>query len=160
MNRMKKRIASAAAVVGMAASVVLGGAATASANTHPEDAPPGYGGPFSTCKGAPRAYFPLEGTSGYVQVWLSSEGSGTYCAMTFDNLPGDHHTEVILQHAGWASRWYDSGMYSTYAGGIYVSDANTLCAYVYGEVTVNGVPHTLHTPSPPTRYGVGWNIVC
>ena len=51
-------------------------------------------------------------------------------------------------------------MYSTYAGGIYASDANTLCAYVYGEVMVNGVSHKLHTPSPPTRYGVGWNIVC
>jgi hypothetical protein len=148
MQKTKTRIASAVAVVGIAAMTVLGGAATASA-TNPADAPPGYAGPYASCSGEPRALIPLPDTSGYVQVWYSTAGSGTYCAMTFGNLAGSHHIEVILQRDDWQTRWYDSGTYSTYAGGIYVSGANTHCTGGYGEVTVDGVAH----PS-------GWRTVC
>jgi hypothetical protein len=45
--KLRRRIATAVTVVGSVAAIALGGAATASAATHPEDAPPGYGGPFS-----------------------------------------------------------------------------------------------------------------
>jgi hypothetical protein len=137
-----RRIAATLAVSGLVAAAVLGGSATASA-TEPGDAPAGYAGPFNECKGAATPPMKLEGTSGYVQVWYSSEGSGTFCAMTFDNLPGKHHTEIVLQRDDWQTQWYDSGMYSTYAGGIYVSGANSHCAFVYGEVTVDGVAHKL-----------------
>jgi hypothetical protein len=148
MQMTKMRIASAVAVVGIVATTILGGAATASA-TNPADAPPGYAGPYDTCSGVALPQIPLPGTSGYVQVWYSSAGSGTYCAMTFDNLAGSHHIEVILQRDGWQTRWYDSGTYSTYAGGIYVSGANSHCTGVYGEVTVDGVAHAS-----------GWWTVC
>ncbi|MFC6089725.1 hypothetical protein [Saccharothrix lopnurensis] len=47
---MRKRIASAVAVGAIALVTALGGATTASA-TDPDDAPPGYAGPFSTCSG-------------------------------------------------------------------------------------------------------------
>ncbi len=148
--RIKRRIATAVAVIGLAATTVIGGAATASAETYPKDAPPGYAGPFPTCKGAFLEQIDIPQTTGYIRVSYSSEGSGTFCAMTFDNLDGKHHIEVVLQHAGWTTQWYDSDdNYETYAGGIYVSDANTSCAKVYGEVTVNGARH----PS-------GWNRIC
>jgi len=152
MQRTKQRIASTFIISGLVATTVLGGAATASA-TDPADAPPGYAGPSATCSGTPGQPIPLSGTSGYVQLWYSSAGSGTYCAKTFDNLPGSHHTEIILQRDDWQTRWYDSGTYSTYAGGIYVSGANTHCARFYGEVTVDGVAHKL--PSSD-----GWWTVC
>ncbi|WP_328617542.1 hypothetical protein OHS18_15645 [Amycolatopsis sp. NBC_00355] len=148
--KIRTRIATAVAVIGVAAATALGGAVTASAETHPEDAPPGYAGPFPTCNGTFLERITLPQTAGYVDVWYSSAGSGTFCAKTFDNLPGRHHIEVVLQHAGWTTRWYDSDdNYDSYAGGIYVSDANTLCAQVYGEVTVNAVPHAS-----------GWNTIC
>ncbi|WNV87646.1 hypothetical protein [Umezawaea sp. Da 62-37] len=152
MNRLKRRLASAIAVSGIVATAVLGGAATASA-TDPADAPPGYAGPYATCNGAPLPPLQLSGTPGYVQLWLDRSGSGTFCAKTFDNLGGDHHTEIILQRVDWQTRWYDSGTYSTYAGGIYVSGANAHCSRIYGEVTVNGVAHRL--PSVD-----GWATVC
>jgi hypothetical protein len=136
----KRRIASALAVLAMMAIAVSGGATTASAADTPKP-PPGYAGPSPTCNGAPYLNIPLSGTSGYVEIWLDTAGSGTYCAKTFDNLAGDHHMEIILQRVGWQTRWYDSGTFSTYAGGIYVSGANAYCTLVYGVVTVNGVDH-------------------
>jgi hypothetical protein len=140
MQKTKKRIASAVAVAGIVATTVLGGAATASASD-PKDAPPGYAGPYATCSGEPYRVYPLPGTTGYIEVWRSYAGSGTFCAKTFDNLAGSHHIEVILQRVDWQTRWYDSGNYSTYAGGIYVSGANEHCTYVFGRVTVDGVNH-------------------
>jgi hypothetical protein len=131
------------------ATAVFGGAATASAGTFAQAAPPGYAGPSPTCSGAFLERINIAQAAGYVDVWYSSAGSGTFCAKTFDNLAGNHHIEVVLQHAGWTTRWHDSGNYSEYAGGIYVSDANTLCAQVYGEVTVGGLP-----------YSSGWNTIC
>ena len=151
---MRRWIASALAVLAMTAIAVSGGAATSSAADKPTP-PPGYAGPFPTCKGDLRANLPLSGTSGYVQIWLDPAGSGTYCAMTFDNLAGDHHMEIILQRADWESRWYDSGMFSTYAGGIYVSGANAYCTWVYGVVTVNGVDHFIAGSRSD-----GWYLQC
>ena len=113
------------------------------------DAPPGYAGPFATCNGEPVTPIPVPGTTGYVQIWRDYAGSGTFCAKTFDNLGGDHHMEIILQREDWSTRWYDSGTYSTYAGGIYVSGANTYCTKLYGEITGNDQRHT-----------TGWLLVC
>jgi hypothetical protein len=145
---MKNRIASAVAVSVIAVATMLGGAASASA-TDPDDAPAGYAGPFSSCSGDLVYHIPLSGTSGYINVWYSPAGSGTFCAMTFDNLAGSHHIEVILRHEDWQTPWYDSGTYSTFAGGIYVSGMNTRCAYVWGRVVVNGVD-----------YNNGWDYIC
>jgi hypothetical protein len=152
MNTFRKttrRIAATAAVSGIVAIAALTGAGTAAANTDPADAPPGYAGPFATCNGQPYAQISVPGTPGYVEIWKDTAGSGTFCAKTFDNLAGDHHMEIILQRDDWSTRWYDSGTYSTYAGGIYVSGANTHCTKVYGEITVNGQAHT-----------TGWLLVC
>jgi hypothetical protein len=148
MNRSRRRLASVLVAVLAAVFAVVGGSATASA-TEPEDAPAGYAGPFSSCSGDLIYHIPLSGTSGYIDVWYSSAGSGTFCAMTFDNLAGSHHIEVILRHEDWQTPWYDSGDYTTYAGGIYVSGMNTRCAYVWGRVVVNG-----------HDYNNGWDYIC
>ncbi|MCG8916153.1 hypothetical protein L6E12_10160 [Actinokineospora sp. PR83] len=145
---MRNRIASAAAAGVIAVITAVGAAPTASA-TDPSKAPAGYAGPFSSCSGQLLHHIPLAGTTGYVNVWYSSAGSGTFCAMTFDNLAGSHHTEVILRHEDWDTPWYDSGDYTTYAGGIYVSGMNTRCAWVWGRVVVNGVDHN-----------TGWVYIC
>jgi hypothetical protein len=59
--------------------------------------------------------------------------------MTYDNLSGSHHMEVVVRRSTWQTPWYDSGTYSVYAGGIqhYGSDGN--CVIFFGRVTVNGV---------------------
>jgi hypothetical protein len=62
--------------------------------------------------------FPYREPRDTSNVWYSPAGSGTFCAMTFDNLAGSHHIEVILRHEDWQTPWYDSGTYSTFAGGI------------------------------------------
>jgi hypothetical protein len=151
---VKRRIASALAVLAMMAITVSGGATTASAADKPKP-PPGYAGPSATCNGAPHTTYPLSGTPGYVDVWLDPAGSGTYCARTFDNLAGDHHMEIILQRVGWETRWYDSGTFSTYAGAIYVSGANTYCTWAYAVVTVDGVNHFVVGARSD-----GWFLVC
>jgi hypothetical protein len=116
--KLRRRVATAVAVIGVVATTVLGGAATASARTDPAKAPPGYAGPFPTCNGEFLERINIPQATGYVDIWYSSAGSGTFCAMTFDNLAGRHHIEVVLQHAGWATRWYDSDdNYDSYAGG-------------------------------------------
>jgi hypothetical protein len=147
-QRIGRRVSATVAVCGFLMAAVLGGPGVASA-TDPKDAPAGYGGPFASCSGEWFKRFDVPGTPGYVDIWYSPAGSGTFCAKTFDNLAGNHHMEVILQHALWQTRWYDSGIYATYAGGIYVSDANARCPQVYGEVTVDGQRHT-----------TGWQWVC
>lgn len=151
-QRMRSRIASAVAVGVIAVVTAVGGAASASA-TDPADAPAGYAGPFSSCSSQLVYHIPLVASSGrtqgYTNVWYSSAGSGTFCAMTFDNLAGSHHMEVILRHEDWQTPWYDSGTYTTYAGGIYVSGMNTRCAWVWGRVVVSGVD-----------YNNGWDYIC
>ncbi|WP_410606326.1 hypothetical protein [Amycolatopsis sp. lyj-109] len=148
-RKFTRRIAATTAVSGIVALAALAGAGTAAANTDPADAPPGYAGPFATCNGEPYVQITVPGTPGYVDIRRDYAGSGTFCAKTFDNLAGDHHIEIILQRVDWSTRWYDSGTYSTYAGGIYVSGANTHCTRVYGEITVNDQAHT-----------TGWQVVC
>jgi hypothetical protein len=61
---------SGAAVCGIAAVTVLGGAGVASA-TDPADAPPGYAGPFSYCKGSRYDSIPLGNGHAYIDIWRS-----------------------------------------------------------------------------------------
>ena len=142
---MKRRIAAIAALVGLQAAVFLITAPAGSA-TNPGDAPPGYGGPVTTCPGTlnPGDIHPLYNASGNtlgsnIQIWYSSANGGTYCAKTYDNLSGSHHIEVVVRRGDWTTNWYDSGTYTTYAGGIEVFGAATKCVYFFGRVTVNGV---------------------
>jgi len=113
-------------------------------STQAASAPPGYGGPMSTCPGTLRPVVPLASASGAklsstLNIWYSGSNSGTFCAKTYDNLPGSHHMEVVIRRADWQTPWYDSGMFTTYAGGVAVYGAATKCVSVFGRVTVNGV---------------------
>ncbi|MEU3460666.1 hypothetical protein ABZ721_12005 [Streptomyces sp. NPDC006733] len=137
---MKRRALTAAAVCGIVASATLFGAGTGSAAANA--APPGYSGPFlGDCKGHWVKTIPLPDGYGEIKVWKDPAGSGTYCAKTYDNREGDHNMEVRLRHYGWATWWNDTGVYSTYAGGIYVSQANSWCTFVDGWVVVSGTKH-------------------
>jgi hypothetical protein len=140
---MTRRIVSAVAVYGIVAGAVLGGAGAASA-TDPADAPPGYAGPFSYCRGNEHDSIPLGDPDGaaYIAVWRSTEGSGTFCAMTFDRREGRHHMEVRVRRDGWQTSWYDNGYYDRYAGSIYVSGAEIYCAYISGWVELNGIKYS------------------
>lgn len=107
-------------------------------------APPGYGGPMSTCPGTLEYIYVLENASGAnlggtLQIWYSSSNSGTLCAKTYDNLAGSHHMEVVIRRLDWQTRWYDSGTFTTYAGGVAVYGVATKCITVFGRVQVNGV---------------------
>ncbi|MEU9214049.1 hypothetical protein AB0D27_40710 [Streptomyces sp. NPDC048415] len=137
---MKRRVLIAAAVSGFVASATLGGSGTASASA--DAAPPGYSGPFlGECKGHWVKTVPVPDGMGEIKIWYDPAGSGTYCAKTYDNRAGDHNMEVRLRHQEWAASWHDTGVYSTYAGGIYVSQADDWCAFVSGWVEVNGTTH-------------------
>lgn len=107
-------------------------------------APPGYGGPMSTCPGTLLATFSLHSASGVtlgstLKIWSASGGGGTVCVKTYDNLAGSHYMEATVHREDWQTRWSDSGTYSTYAGGVAVYGMDTNCASVSGKVTVNGV---------------------
>ncbi|TWD17446.1 hypothetical protein FB570_11159 [Streptomyces sp. T12] len=145
---MRRRVLPVAAVCGLVAGAMFGGAGAASA-TDPADAPAGYAGPFSSCKGTAVTRMPLSDGVGYLQVWYDDAGSGTYCAMAFDNRSGSHNMEIRVRRYIWQTSWYDRGYYSTFAGGVYVSGANTYCAEVTGWVEVNG-----------TRYSGGGRVGC
>ncbi|MDQ0794983.1 hypothetical protein [Streptomyces sp. B1I3] len=137
ISTMKRNILSGAAICGVVVGVTLGGVSTASA------APAGYAGPFDgPCKGSLVRTIGLPDSVGQIQVWYDSSGSGTYCAKTYDNRSGQHRMEIRLRHWKWATSWNDTGLYDTYAGGIYVSEADTQCAYVSGWVEVNGTRYT------------------
>jgi hypothetical protein len=132
---MKRGVLTVAAVCGLVAGATFSGAGTASAAA----APPGYSGPFlGDCKGIPVRTLPLSDGKGTIEVSYDSAGSGTYCAKTFDHRDGSRNMHVYIRHEQWTTSWSDTGFYSTYAGGIYVSQTNTWCAYVYGWVEVNG----------------------
>ncbi|MET9557207.1 hypothetical protein [Streptomyces sp. NPDC006645] len=106
-------------------------------------APPGYAGPFDgPCKGTLVRTIGVPDNVAQIQVWYDSAGSGTYCAKTYDNRSGKHNMEVRLRHWLWATSWNDTGLFDTYAGGIYVSEADKACAYVSGWVEVNGTRYT------------------
>jgi hypothetical protein len=130
---------SGAAVCGIAAVTVLGGAGVASA-TDPADAPPGYAGPFSYCKGSRYDSISLgdPGAHAYIDIWRSAEGSGTFCVMTYDVRDGRHNMGVRIRREDWLTDWYDSGYYDRYAGAIYVGGTEVHCAYVSGWVEIDG----------------------
>ncbi|WP_336324029.1 hypothetical protein [Streptomyces lavendofoliae] len=117
-------------------------APTASA-TDPADAPPGYGGPFSSCAGQTWKTMALRnGTKefGYMQIWYSgSYKGGTYCARAGEGISGAHHMKIVVRRGDWRTPWYDSGTYNQYAGYIDVYGAATKCVHFFGQVTVNGV---------------------
>lgn len=147
-DRIRRRGLSVATVCGLVAGIVLGVPGAASA-TDPDDAPPGYAGPFASCKGVALPRMPLSDGVGYIQVWQDFVGSGTYCAKTYDNRAGSHAMEIRVRRYVWQTSWYDRGSYSTYAGGVYVSGSNTYCAEITGWVEVNG-----------TRYAGGGRVGC
>lgn len=141
IGKIKRCVSSALAICAMAAGSVVGGAGVASA-TDPDDAPPGYAGPFSYCKGSEFDAIHIDGpTNAYIGVWRSIEGSGTFCAMTMDRMDGFHHMEVRVRRVGWQTSWYDNGYYDRYAGAIYVSDAEIHCAYISGWVEIGGTKY-------------------
>lgn len=115
---------------------------TASA-TDPSDAPPGYGGPFSSCPGQSVKLVKLRnGTAelGYLQIWYhGTYNGGTYCARVGDGISGAHHMEVVVRRGDWQTPWYDSGTYNEYAGNIDVYGAAGKCVHFFGRVTLNGV---------------------
>lgn len=136
IDRLNRRSLSAAVTCGIVAASLLGGANPAAA-TDPADAPPGYAGPFDSCKGTLPS-LPVSDGVATIRVWQSTAGSGTYCAMVFDNRAGAHNMEVRVRREAWQTEWYDSGYYQTYAGAIYSSDRNYFCTWVSGWVEVNG----------------------
>jgi hypothetical protein len=153
MRRLQK-IRRTVAVLSAATAFLLLGAFTGgspAAATDPRDAPPGYAGPVATCPGSVLRGYYLSDTSGntlgsILQVWYSSANGGTYCAKTIDNLSGSHHMEVIVKRERWTTSWYDSGTYTTYAGGIVVYGATAAgeCVDFYGRVVVNGVKYSAY----------------
>jgi hypothetical protein len=142
IRRIKKSAAGLVAVVGLVVTLSVGSGPPALA-TNPSDAPPGYGGPVATCAGTVvdmtylRTAAGTQGSS-YVQIWYSSSNSGTLCAKVFDNLAGSHHMEIVVRRSTWQTPWYDSGTYSTYAGGIQHFGSNGNCTIFFSRVTVNG----------------------
>jgi hypothetical protein len=128
-----RRIMSAVAVVVAAAGMVMGGSGVASA-TDPNDAPPGYAGPFSYCKGSRYASVPLGDGHAYVDVYWTSAGSGQLCAMTYDVADGWAWMDVSIRRTDWQTWWWDSGWYDRYAGAIYVGGMEGRCAEIFGAV--------------------------
>ena len=142
LSKMKYKAARLVVVAGLVLTGALMSTPAASA-TNPADAPPGYGGPVSSCGGTLIDGYYLATGSGSTQgsllnIYYSTSGSGTFCAMTFDNLSGSHHMEVVVRRGDWTTNWYDSGTYNTFAGGIQVFGAAGKCVYFFGRVT-NGV---------------------
>lgn len=139
--KARTKVVELALVTGLVAVSIFAGAPSASA------APPaGYGGPVKFCGGEYVKSYALQdkgGTGsnsiGLLDVYWSPANSGTYCAYTFDDIPGSHHMEVKLRRSGWKTAWQDSGMYSSYAGGIQHFGSNGKCVLFFGRVTVNGV---------------------
>jgi hypothetical protein len=70
--------------------------------------------------------------------------------MTFDNLTGSHHMEVVIRREGWTTPAYDSGTYTTFAGGMihYGSAAAGKHVYIFGRVT-NGVNYEARLKCSP-----------
>ncbi|MFJ8807759.1 hypothetical protein [Streptomyces sp. NPDC102490] len=156
LDRTKKRLWSAAAVWGLVAGTVLSGAGTASASaTREQAAPPGYAGPFTAaCKGRLVYRQPLGIGDAEQEVYYDSAGSGTFCARTLDRMPGSHSMHVRLQREGWSTFWYDTGTFTEYAGVIYVSGANSHCAYISGWIEVGDTNYS-HAPYRLCMPGVG-----
>ena len=76
----------------------------------------------------------------YAQVWYSASNGGTFCAKTYDNIAGSHHMEIVVRRDDWQTPAYETGTYTTYAGGIAVYGVDAPhCAWIFGRVTVNGV---------------------
>ncbi|MEU3459396.1 hypothetical protein ABZ721_05490 [Streptomyces sp. NPDC006733] len=109
----------------------------------PAAAPPGYGGPFSSCAGQTWKTVTLRHGStelGYLQIWYSGGyQGGTYCARAGESIAGAHHMEVVVRRGDWQTSWHDSGTYNDYAGCIDVYGAASKCVHLFGRVTVNGV---------------------
>ncbi|HUQ57835.1 hypothetical protein [Lentzea sp.] len=109
--------------------------------TDPNDAPPGYAGPFSYCKGSRFDAVQLPVGNAYIDVYWTSEGSGQLCAMTYDVADGRHHMEVRIRRLDWKTSWYDNGYYDRYAGAIYVGGMEGRCAHISGWVEFDGVKY-------------------
>ncbi|WP_406054395.1 hypothetical protein OG462_03730 [Streptomyces sp. NBC_01077] len=124
---------SAVTVVVVAAGIVSGGAGVASA-TDPNDAPPGYAGPFSYCKGSRYDAIHLGDGHAYIDVYWISGGSGQLCAMTYDVANGRHSMGVTIRRTDWKTSWWDIGFYDRYAGAIYVGGMEGRCAEISGFI--------------------------
>lgn len=150
MHQRKSRIAAFVALLA-ALGMLLAGPASA---TDPGDAPPGYGGPVSTCPGTLIYVLTMYDQYGHdvgsrLHIWYSTGSGGTYCAKTYDNLSDSHHIEVVVRRGDWQTNWYDSGTYTTYAGGIEVFGAATKCVYFFGRVTANGLNYEARLKTSP-----------
>lgn len=154
LQRFKNRVSAIAVAAGLAitGSVIAVPAASA---TNPADAPAGYGGPVSNCPGSRVVDFDLRSASGawrsgILEIWYSSGSGGTYCAFTRDNIDGSHHMEVVIRRGDWTTKWYDSGTYKYYAGGVEVFGAAAKTVYLFGRVTVDGVNYEVRIRCDPT----------
>jgi hypothetical protein len=129
-------VAVAVATIG----TISGGTGTASA-TDPNDAPPGYAGPFSYCQGSRYDSVHLRDNA-YIDIYWTSAGSGQFCAMTYDVVDGRHHMEVRIRRTDWRTSWYDNGYYDKYAGAIYVGGMEGRCAHISGWVEFYGIKYS------------------
>lgn len=136
MNRFGttvRRFVSAVAVLVAAAATLTAGSGEASA-TDPGDAPPGYAGPFSYCKGSRYDAIHLGDGHAYIDVYWTAAGSGQFCAMTYDVAEGRHSMGVTLRRTDWKTSWWDIGYYDRYAGAIYVGGMEGRCAEISGFI--------------------------
>lgn len=94
--------------------------------------------PGGTCSGSMVAGFPkvlsnqLGETQGRLELRYSSATGGTNCAILYDMASGSHQMSVTIRRADLSYSGSDSGMYSTYAGGVAVTGAASRCIYVSG----------------------------
>jgi hypothetical protein len=144
-RKISARLRAIPVVTGLLAAAVLAGAPQASA-TSPGDAPAGYGGPVGNCgDGLVEPWLLYSSTyqtlGSYLDIFYSTAAGGTFCAKTLDYLDGAHYMSVAVRRGDWVTKWYDTGTYSDYAGGIQVFGAAGKCVYFYGLVTVNGVKY-------------------
>ncbi|MER7663934.1 MULTISPECIES: hypothetical protein [unclassified Streptomyces] len=101
-------------------------------------APPGYGGPVSTCSGAEIVTRKMtdnwEGRPGrpLLRIWYSPANRGTFCAKVTDEMNGKHPMAVSIRRADWKTVWRDGGTFEHYAGGVVVYGAAGKCVDVYG----------------------------
>lgn len=122
--------------LGLAALAAFAGAALV---TPAAQAAPSTPAPYklvSSCPGSSVSGFPkvltnrLGDTQGSVHLYYSSVNGGTNCALVYDNASGSHQMSVTLRRANLSYAGSDSGVYTTYAGGVAVTGTADTCVYL------------------------------
>lgn len=144
-RRVARRIGIGLITIASATAVIMP-ATAAAAGSSVLAAPPGYGGPNASCGGSLVDVEPLSSSSGstsgsFMDVSYSTANGGTVCAMVYDNINGSHYMSVNIRRSDWVTDWDDTGTFTTYAGAVEVYGAAGKCIFLYGQVTINGVPY-------------------